>query len=102
MTNIINIIKATNGKNIVVSSRADGPAMHRSVYDVGAVMLCLGMGRAGVLEAMRGNCEGVVRSGQHRMFMKGAVKEISSSVGVKLNRRIRKHRDGLRKIREKI
>jgi RNase P/RNase MRP subunit p30 len=43
MTNMINIIKATGGKNLIVSSRANQNGTHRTPYDVAALLISLGL-----------------------------------------------------------
>jgi len=55
MTNIINIIKATQGKNIIVSSHSSSLKTHRTPYDVVALMSSLGMDKNRIFETMKGN-----------------------------------------------
>jgi RNase P/RNase MRP subunit p30 len=43
MTNMINIIKATGGKNLIVSSHANQNGTHRTPYDVAALLISLGL-----------------------------------------------------------
>ena len=44
----------------------------------------------------------VIRNGQHRLYLKGAIQEIPPAIGIKLNKRIQKHRDSLRKAQQKL
>ena len=53
MTNIINLVKATGGKNIIISSHADNFKLHRSPYDVAALMSTLGLNKNVVLATMK-------------------------------------------------
>ena len=53
MTNIINLIKATGGKNILVSSHADGYKTHRTPYDVAALLITLGIDKNKALSTMK-------------------------------------------------
>jgi RNase P/RNase MRP subunit p30 len=55
MTNMINLIKATNGKNIVVSSHAGNAHTHRTPYDVAALMATLGLSKNQGLTTMKDN-----------------------------------------------
>lgn len=53
MTNMINIIKATGGKNLIVSSHASGNGTHRSPYDVAALLISLGLDKNKSLATMK-------------------------------------------------
>jgi RNase P/RNase MRP subunit p30 len=53
MTNIINIFKATKGKNIIISSHVNNLINHRSPYDIASLMISLGMNKNQVLECMK-------------------------------------------------
>lgn len=53
MTNIINLIKATGGKNLIISSHADNFKSHRSPYDVAALMSTLGLNKNNALATMK-------------------------------------------------
>ena len=53
MTNIINLVKATGGKNIIISSHADNFKLHRSPYDVAALMSTLGLNKNICLATMK-------------------------------------------------
>lgn len=55
MTNMINVIKATGGKNIIVSSHTDNTKTHRSPYDVAALMASLNLPKHLALAAMKEN-----------------------------------------------
>ena len=57
MTNFINIIKATNSKNLIITSHSDHWRTHRSPYDVAALLSSLGMGKELALTAMKDNAE---------------------------------------------
>jgi RNase P/RNase MRP subunit p30 len=74
MTNMINIIKATNNKNIIVTSHADNFKIHRTPYDVAALLSTLGMNKNLALAAMKENVESVLKSAIHRQFFKGTIK----------------------------
>lgn len=102
MTNMINIIKATGGKNLITSSHASDSSIHRTPYDVAALLMSLGIDKNKALATMKENCMEVIRSGQHRLYLKGAIQEIPVSMGVKLNKRIQKHRDSLKKVQQKL
>ena len=102
MTNMINIIKATNGKNIIVTSHADNLYHHRTPYDVAALMASLGLNKNQALEAMKGNAEELIRSSVHRKFFKGTIKELPDVVVGKINKKIKKHRDNIKKLKEKM
>lgn len=43
-----------------------------------------------------------MRNGQHRLYLKGAIQEVTKPIGIKLNKRIQKHREGIRKIQQKM
>lgn len=45
MTNMINIIKATKGKNIIISSHSSSVYRHRTPYDVASLLITLGMNK---------------------------------------------------------
>ena len=45
MTNMINIIKATKGKNLIVSSHASKVYRHRTPYDIVSLLISLGMNK---------------------------------------------------------
>ena len=45
MTNMVNIIKATNGKNLIISSRCANHSNHRTPFDIAALMISLGMNK---------------------------------------------------------
>lgn len=102
MTNIINIIKATNGKNLITSSHVSDASMHRTPYDIAALLMSLGIDKNKALATMKENCIEVIRSGQHRLYLKGAIQEIPVSIGIKLNKRIQKHRDNIKRIQQKL
>ncbi len=53
MTNIANIIKATNGKNLIVSSNVSDFAYHRTPYDVSSLLISLGLNKNMALAAMK-------------------------------------------------
>lgn len=53
MTNIANIIKATNGKNLVVSSNVFDYAYHRTPYDVASLLISLGLDKNMALASMK-------------------------------------------------
>ena len=102
MTNIANIIKATNGKNLIISSHCYDHSTHRTPFDVCALMVSLGMDKNSVLACMKENANQVIRSAQHRKFLKGSIQEIPPQIGIKLGKRILKHRLGLKEAQKKI
>jgi RNase P/RNase MRP subunit p30 len=53
MTNMVNIIKATGGKNLIVSSHAHQNSTHRTPYDVAALLISLGMDKNKALATMK-------------------------------------------------
>lgn len=53
MTNMINIIKATNGKNLIVSSHVSEGSSHRTPYDVAAMLISLGLDKEKALATMK-------------------------------------------------
>ena len=53
MTNMINIIKATQGKNIIITSNADSINNHRSPYDAAALLSTLGLSKNQALATMK-------------------------------------------------
>ena len=53
MTNIINIIKATKGKNIIISSHASSIYRHRTPYDIASLLITLGMNKNEILACMK-------------------------------------------------
>ena len=53
MTNIINIIKATKGKNLIISSHASSIYKHRTPYDVASLLITLGMDKNQTLTCMK-------------------------------------------------
>jgi len=72
MTNMINVIKATGGKNIIVSSHASNLKTHRTPYDVAALMATLGLPKSSALMTMKENAEDVIKRSYHRKFFKSA------------------------------
>jgi hypothetical protein len=55
MTNMINVIKATGGKNILVTSHSGNFKTHRTPYDVAALMSSLGLSKNLALATMKEN-----------------------------------------------
>jgi RNase P/RNase MRP subunit p30 len=55
MTNIINIIKATKGKNLIISSHSNSVYKHRTPYDVASLLITLGMNKNQTLTCMKEN-----------------------------------------------
>ena len=53
MTNMINIIKATGGKNLIVSSHASNNGTHRTPYDVAALLISMGLDKNKALTSMK-------------------------------------------------
>lgn len=53
MTNMVNIIKATGGKNLIVSSHASDGSTHRSPYDVAALLISLGLDKCKALTTIK-------------------------------------------------
>lgn len=53
MTNIINIIKATKGKNIIISSHSSSLYRHRTPYDIASLLISLGMNKNQILACMK-------------------------------------------------
>lgn len=92
MTNIINIIKATNSKNILVASHASNYTSHRTPYDVAALLATLGLDQGKALATMKENGENVVKNALHRQFFKGTIKEMPSGTVKKMGKKIQKHR----------
>lgn len=74
MTNMINIIKATKGKNIIISSHSSSVYRHRTPYDIASLLITLGMNKNEILACMKENAENVVKSAIHRNFFKGSIK----------------------------
>jgi RNase P/RNase MRP subunit p30 len=102
MTNMVNIIKATGGKNLIVSSRATDGNTHRTPYDAAALLISLGLEKNKALGTMTENCQKVINNGQHRLYLKGAIQEIPRAIGTKLSKRIEKHRESIKKIQKKL
>lgn len=92
MTNLINLIKATNGKNLILSSHASEPQRHRTPYDAAALLSALGLPKNLALGTMKENPRDLLSSAVHRKFFKGAITQIPETIVVKLNKRIQKHR----------
>lgn len=101
MTNIVNLIKATNGKNLVISSSASDFAYHRTPYDVASMMICLGLNKNLALACMKENCAKVIEGGQHRRFFKGTVQEVEVEKVEKMSKRIKKHHERIRNLKKK-
>lgn len=74
MTNIINIVKATSNKNIIISSHAPDARTHRTPYDVAALLASLGVPKNLALATMKENPEALLKAALHRQFFKGTVK----------------------------
>ena len=49
MTNMVNIIKATGGKNLVISSHVGDHTIYRTPFDVAALMISLGLDKSKAL-----------------------------------------------------
>lgn len=98
LTNMINIIKATNARNLIVTSHANDTRLHRTPYDVAALLASLGLSKNLALTAMKENAEAVIKSALHRQFFKGTIKELPLTIVKKLGKKIQKHREGLRKV----
>jgi RNase P/RNase MRP subunit p30 len=89
---MINIIKATGGKNLIVTSHVNNYKQHRTPFDVAALLSSLGLSKNLVLATMKENAETVLKSAIHRKFFKGTIKDISAIVVKKLGKKIQKHR----------
>ena len=76
MTNMINLIKATGGKNIIVSSHASNFKTHRTPYDVAALMTSLGLSKNLALMTMKENEEDLIKRSYHRKFFKSAIQVV--------------------------
>ena len=74
MTNIVNLIKATNGKNIIVSSHCNEYSQHRSPYDVVSLLITLGMTKEQAFCAIKTAPLEVLKSSAHRKYFKGIIK----------------------------
>jgi len=74
---MINVIKATGGKNIVFSTHASSLFTHRTPYDVAALAASLGLTKNAALATMGESTESLLKSSVHRKFFKGTVKEIT-------------------------
>jgi RNase P/RNase MRP subunit p30 len=55
MTNIVNIIKATGGKNLILSSHVDNFVNHRSPFDISSLLISLGLNKTQALSTMKQN-----------------------------------------------
>lgn len=95
MTNMINVIKATGGKNIVFSSGARSIFTHRTPYDSAALLASLGLNKNQALATMKENPLNLLKSSLHRKFFKNTVTELPLPVVVKLGKRIKKHKEKL-------
>ena len=98
MTNTINIIKATKGKNIIISSHSSSLYRHRTPYDIASLLISLGMNKNQILECMKENAENVVKSALHRGYFKGSIKEIGLEDVKKLGKKIMKHKERFRRM----
>ena len=98
MTNIINLIKATNGKNIIVSSNAATSFTLRTPYDVAALMATLGLPKNEALKTMGENVENMIKCGCHRKFFKSTISELTPCLVEKLGKRIQKHRQRVKEL----
>ena len=92
MTNMVNIIKATGGKNLIISSHAGQSGQSRTPFDVAALMISLGLDKNKALSCMKDAPEELIKNAQHRQFMKGTIRQIPASIGKKIGKRIKKHR----------
>ena len=52
MTNMVNIIKATGGKNLIISSHVGDHSLYRTPFDVAALMISLGLDKNKALQCM--------------------------------------------------
>jgi RNase P/RNase MRP subunit p30 len=100
MTNIINVFKATNAKNILLTSRADSLTTHRTPYDVAALLATLGFPKNEALAAMKENGETVVKAALHRQFFKGTIKQMPEVLVKKMGKKIKKHSEKIKQLQE--
>ena len=98
MTNLINVIKATGGKNLIASSHAASVEQHRTPYDVAALLASLGLPKNQGLSTMKENVETVIKSAYHRKFFKGTIKQLPPILVEKLGKHIKKHRLQIKKL----
>lgn len=73
MTNMINLIKATGGKQLIFSSNAESTGTHRTPYDAAALLASLGLPKNQALATMKENAENVIKNSIHRKFFKGTI-----------------------------
>ena len=73
LTNCINIIKATKGKNLVVSSDVSNTLYHRSGYDICSLLVTLGLKKDEAYRCVTENPKKCVATGKYRKSYKGAI-----------------------------
>lgn len=84
LTNCINIIKATKGKNLIVTSDVSSQIFHRSAIDLCSLLVTLGMSRDKALMCIRDTPDKCVKSARNRKTFKGIIEIVGKEEADKL------------------
>lgn len=84
LTNSINIIKATKGKNLIVTSDAASHIFHRGAVDICSLLTTLGLSRDQALNCIREAPDKCVRSARNRKLYKGVIEVVNKEEAHKL------------------
>ena len=73
LTNCINLIKATKGKNLIVSSDVSAAIFHRTPTDICSVLVSLGLPRDKALECVGKYPLMCIQQSKNRRIYKGII-----------------------------
>lgn len=73
LTNCMNIIKATKGKNLIVSSEVSSSLYHRSGYDICSLLVSLGLKKEEAYRCVTENPKKCVAGSRFRRSYKGSI-----------------------------
>lgn len=91
MTNCLNIIKATKGKNLIVSSDVSTTLYHRSGYDICSLLISLGLNKDQAYQCLTDNPKRCVAVGRFKKSYKGTIEVINEDeIGKFRNKQLEK------------
>jgi ribonuclease P/MRP protein subunit RPP1 len=78
LTNCINIIKATKGKNLILTSNVNSHIYHRAPSDICSLLVTLGLSRDKAYACVNTTPEQCIRSARNRKAFKGVVSTMTN------------------------
>lgn len=79
LSNCLEIIKATKGKNLIISSQAYNFIYHRSPFDLVAIFSVLGLSQDKTIAALQKNAIACLQRSKQRKLFKGTITEAKKS-----------------------